>query len=349
LIVQVLGGTMRRLLTLTALIAAMFVQVVRADVPEAIPDDAQFAAFVGDKLVKYFDGSTFSVDAPDQIKLTLPKGFLRQPVNFITVTIGVNDLNVNPNKFVVTVPPSKSSPLSSEGPSLGIDLTRVHDACRKQPSGCSDAIAQLFNGAFVYLEKMQAALDSVNYRRPDLDRTKIAASIVTDWTVRNMVVQDQSKTRRIVTPLFGKLWVGCQPDVPAFPAYVMQKDLESLNLSADDATALCQHNTMAEQPAFGQSLRVVSPGEVGVLSSNNEAVLVLFHEQWGLLADRMNTDLILSVPDANTILYTASATPAAIRALVDRERYLRANKLPIVPPTIYRWTKTGWDIVYPEK
>jgi len=308
---------MRRYMGLVLLVAAVIGQAARADAPEAFPtDEAQFTAYVAAAFSKSFDGATVTVDSPHTV--------------------------------VVELPALRAAPVTATS-TMHYDTTKLRNACIQEPTTCQALITKFLNDAYAEVRFFTNAVEVVLYRRPELDTTKILATGIDDWTVKNVVERGNGYSRRIAVKLFDNLWIGCMSNTPAAPPYLVQKDLDRLDMSAEAAVALCVKNTVATVPPFAQSLRGVAPGEVGVLSGAGESMLILAHDQWGIVANRFAGDLIVSIPDENTMLYSRGSWPLAVQAVIDRAKSIRGQRAPIIEPTVYRWTQSGWDIVYPAK
>jgi hypothetical protein len=310
---------MLRHLAFLACVALLSASALRADASDTIPkDDPQFTAYVADAFVKSYDNAAITIDPPHTIVVVVP------------------------NKF------PRGTPVIAKSTSK-YDTTKLHDACVQQPANCQAFIAKFLNDAYVGDQLVVNVIEGVLYRRPDLDPTKILAAVLDDWTIANIVERNHGPYRRIAVKTLGSLWVGCTPNASAAPPYLVQKDLERLDMSAEDTIALCVKNTVAILPPFAPSLRDVAPGEVGVLSGTDQSLLILAHDQWGTVAGRFDGDLIVSVPDENTLLYSRGSGPLAIQAVVDRGKAIRGQRAPIVDPAVYKWTQSGWDIVSPTK
>lgn len=305
---------MRRYLAFTALVALLSAPVSHADVSDMIPpDDPQFTAYVADAVSKIDDNATVTVDPPHTIVVVLP------------------------NKS----PPSVSFIAKS---TKKFDTTQLHDTCAKQPANCQASIAKFLNDAYVDDQITLDIFGGVLYRRPDFDTTKMMAVVLDDWTVANIVDHNNGPYRRTAAKMFDSLWVGCSIGAPALPPYLLQKDVDGLDMTAENAIALCVKNTVAMLPPFAQSLRSVAPGEVGVLRGPGQSTLIFAHDQWGIVASRFDGDLIVSIPDDNTLLYSRSSGPLAIQVVATRAKEIRGRKVPIFDPAVYKWTQSGWAI-----
>ncbi|MDB5411411.1 MAG: hypothetical protein JWL84_6323 [Rhodospirillales bacterium] len=223
-------------------------------------------------------------------------------------------------------------------------LNRVWQFCAANaPPDCEQAVDRLVG---------QVSVEPQPHRM--LDPSTVRVAVRTLEMVRNSqrVAGTEIGAKIVAAPPAGDLQIVCMLDQPTTIRYMLEADLAELGLTKDEAIALGTKNLAANlKPLFEVLMNTPGEATADATGDDYESGRVVLHDDPDLV--RLSHDwgdrLIVAVPGTHTMLFAdgrrINALPA-MRAAV-REEMTQAERP--ISATLLLWTKTGWEVIPPQR
>ncbi len=237
------------------------------------------------------------------------------------------------------LPPGKAAQikgpltLTFEGLESGViqmNLDSLYSYCRRAPEEC-DVETQAYVARVAGLfRKMSTPL-----RRADL------RAIVRDGAY---VEGAKKMFDAVAEPLVGDLWVLCVIDMPGAMQILGSAQMAKLNLSANEALALCKENAAATLPQLAPTRRDYPWAGVNIVTGDPyDAGWLIFPERWTTIAENLQGDLLVAAPGVDI----SGAAPDSVAALGKAASVVAAKAQKPLSTAVFRWTPTGWEETKP--
>jgi hypothetical protein len=215
------------------------------------------------------------------------------------------------------------------------NLDRVWRFCGDNPRNCDAALTTYVTSSGEAMEERARPVDTPSVRlvlRP--------AQYVEE--IRRTMGTPQAQP--VVEPFVGDLWVVCVADRPRTSRFVRADDLAKLGLTREEAFALGRRNLAAALPPMKRGR--VQPLQIGVLEGDDyESSRLLLHEQWSDLAAQMGGSVPVAAPSSRVLLFIDARGANSVAPLSAHSRVVGALSDRPIPPTVFRWTPSGWHAI----
>jgi hypothetical protein len=153
----------------------------------------------------------------------------------------------------------------------------------------------------------------------------------------------------VAVPFAGPLEVVAVLDFPRSVGVVQRATLQRLGLSDAEAMARARANTRAALAPLSQVARPLPlpPRSIGTLTGHGfyESSRLADHAAWEPIARGAEGQLLVLAPEIGTVLYTDSAQPNALIALLALGTLAAREAERPLPLVVLAWSRDGWQVV----
>jgi hypothetical protein len=214
-------------------------------------------------------------------------------------------------------------------------IKSLFEVCTKESERCADDVAIL----------TADIAEGVN-PLPKPDPAKLWAVVIPEGEYAVIGKNAWDRHVPVGRSLGGDLWVLCMLDRDRPHTVLYEDELGDLGLSKEAAVSRCLANTLAQLPQdFTDSIQDLKPNGTGTLTAPYEGVLFLAHDNWAPLAQRFDGELLVAVPEPGIVVYARGVSGETAATLAARAEGLSSRARDVPPPSVFRWTKEGWDVV----
>lgn len=245
------------------------------------------------------------------------------------------DASVSVKSPLIVVTASASEPDGSQ-----VNLDRVWAYCVSERASCAPTVTR-------FVTNVAASLRDKNQ---PIERSMIRL-VVRSASYLEEIRQATAATPEaalVATRFAGDLWLACVADLPRSTKFLSAGDLSKLGLSEDAAIALGKQNLASLLRPMAEIIRDAPAKAFGYLEGGEyESSRVLLHDDWAPLAQALNGQLVVTVPESRLVLYGDAARPNALEAMTVLARRIMIQAERPISPTLLKWTPTGWTTVTP--
>jgi hypothetical protein len=230
--------------------------------------------------------------------------------------------------------------LSISGPSspTQANIDSAYSFCLRNPQRCEQVLAS-------YVTKMAIAFSQA---AQPVTREKLRAIVRPSAKVSIAEQKFKGKGDPIAAPLVGDLWVMCAIDAPTAIEIMKPSDLTTLNLSQDEALALCKKNSAAALPPLAPYKRDYPQPGVNIVTGDPYASsLMIFPERWEALARELDGDLLVAAPGHDAVIYASGKSANSAVVLGEAAAVVASRAEKPLSTEVFRWTPSGWKEANP--
>jgi hypothetical protein len=216
-------------------------------------------------------------------------------------------------------------------------LESVYSYCLREPGACEARLA-------AHVAQMSTALNVV----APIKRADLRAIVRTSAYVESAQRMYKGQGDPVAEPLVGDLWVLCAVDLPGAIQTLGPAQRSALNLSQDEALALCKQNIAAALPPLTPYRRDFPWAGVNVVTGDPyDSSWLIFPERWAALAESLQGDLLVAAPGVNVLLYGSGKETGSAAALAKAAAIVAARAQKPLSTAVFRWTPAGWEEAKP--
>jgi hypothetical protein len=222
---------------------------------------------------------------------------------------------------------------------MQINLDRIRQFCLENPDRCDGELADFATKVAAVVKEGEAQAN------PTPSMLRVIVRTVGYANELNNEISPQSN-RVVDAPIAANLVAMCAFDTANAVRPVLASDLKALGLTDAAAMAACRANSAIELPPPLSQMTPLEPHMLGVLKvgyyTSSEFA---FPERWAAVNQKLGGKLIVCVPGNDVVLYARGDNADDVDAL--RQYAVQAARTSDRPIStdVYRWTKTGWEIV----
>jgi hypothetical protein len=223
------------------------------------------------------------------------------------------------------------------GRSAQMNLESVYTYCLRVPDACEPRLA-------AHIAQMLTAFSAI----APIKRADLRAIVRTRAYVESAQRMYKGQGDPVAEPLVGDLWVLCAVDLPGAIQTLSPAELSALNLSQDEALALCKQNIVAALPPLAPYRRDFPWAGVNVVTGDPyDSSWLIFPERWAALAESLQGDLLVAAPGVNVLLYSGGGEIGSVAALAKAATIVAARAQKPLSTAVFRWTPTGSEEAKP--
>jgi uncharacterized protein YtpQ (UPF0354 family) len=220
-----------------------------------------------------------------------------------------------------------------DGESLGqANLDRVWAFCSRSRERCSAALNQYVAGIAGVVKDRTQPIEKSMVRlalrpQPYIERARNATG-----------------NKIIARPFAAELWLIAVLDFPRAIRPVIDTDLKKLGIAEDEVIALGRRNLAESLRPLSSVVQPIPEKAIRYLADHPyESSRLIFHSEWAEVAKGVGGQLIVAVPEPNSLLYGNGSTLEGVDAF--RTFVLDATRKSQSPlsPTVFKWTPAGWE------
>ncbi len=221
-----------------------------------------------------------------------------------------------------------------------VRLNRIYDFCLRNPAGCERAATEFITNSSGMVREADAPLE------PSMVRAVVRPVGYVEEARKYR--PDDPKAQPIAVPLAGDLWVLYMADTPHAARLLRVRDAERAGLSTDTVIELGRRNIAAALRPLSDVAREPPSSGIGTIAGDYyESSRLSLHDDWSGIAARMSGGLIVAVPSNDLVLYADAGQPNAVAAMATLAREMVRKSPRPISPTVFKWTKEGWEPVSP--
>jgi hypothetical protein len=226
-----------------------------------------------------------------------------------------------------------------DGQDMQINLDRIRQFCTENPDRCDGELSDFATKVAGAVKEGEAQAN------PTASMLRVIVRTVGYADELNKEISPQSNTV-VDAPIAANLVEMCAFDTANAVRPVLASDLKPLGMTEGSAMTTCRANSANELPPPPRQVTPLAPHTMGVLKvgyyTSSEFA---FPERWAAVDRKLGGKLIVCVPGNDVVLYARGDNADDVDAL--RQYAVQAARTSDRPIStdVYRWTKTGWEIV----
>jgi uncharacterized protein YtpQ (UPF0354 family) len=226
-----------------------------------------------------------------------------------------------------------------DGHELTLSLERAWGMCQRDVSTCPPATEE-------YLARAADQLAMSLVGEPPIDRKQLRV-VVRD--VKYIEALKKAQPKLVAHPAAGTLWLVTLLDFPTASRALTDEDLAKLKLTAAAAEAAGLGNVKKQVGSVDKLTQTLPERGIGYLNPPGyyNSGLLAGAADWAGLAKKMKGQLVVSVPNDETVLYTDSAQPGGVAALTAITAKMFGEASRPVSTQLVQWTASGWKAYAP--
>jgi hypothetical protein len=223
------------------------------------------------------------------------------------------------------------------GRSAQMNLESIYSYCLRDPDACQARLA-------AHIAQITKALGDI----APVKREDLRAIVRTSAYVESAQRMYKGQGDPVAEPLVGDLWVLCAVDLPGAIQTLGPAQRSALNLSQDEALALCKQNIAAALPPLTPYRRDFPWAGVNVVTGDPyDSSWLIFPERWAALAESLQGDLLVAAPGVNVLIYGSGRETGSAAVLAKAAAVVTARAQKPLSTAVFRWTPTGWEEAKP--
>lgn len=224
----------------------------------------------------------------------------------------------------------------ADGESTGqLSLDRVYAFCSRNARNCGTALDQYAKGVGEAIKERDRPIDK--------SMVRIAVRLV------EYVDRVKKQMGSGAAPIYGRPIGAGLALVPVLDytrsvRFVGEKDLPTLQVTEDEVFKLGEQNLRASVKPLPEVTPTPGPNSFGSITGEDYASSrIAFHDDWKVLSERLNGNLIVMLPAPDVLLYGDGSTPVGVEAMRTFGRDMAKKSSRPLSPVVLRWTPSGWD------
>jgi hypothetical protein len=225
-----------------------------------------------------------------------------------------------------------------DGMSTGqMSLDRVYAFCQRSAENCSAALDQFAKGMS----------EAVKERDRPIQREMVRIAVRPAEYVEQLTQQLGPASGALFSrPVAHGLVAIPVLDYTRTVRFASQGDLQRLGLMESTLFSVGEENLRSSIKPLPQVTPTPSANSVGSITGEDYASSrMLFHADWGEVAERLNGNLVVMIPAPDILLYGSGSTPFAVEALRTLGVEMAKRSPRPLSVVVFRWDPTGWQEV----
>jgi hypothetical protein len=215
-------------------------------------------------------------------------------------------------------------------------LDALYDLCVRDPKSCDAAVSYHVTDITTYYAHKDEPLQQEALRIA-VRSSAYVEKIRERWGERAMAAR----------PLVGDLWVVGAADLPTTIRMLKPEDIQTLNISAEQALTVAQNNTRADLKKSISDLRTAAVTDRKIMGFTGNAYMssiLALDDIWRDIAKSMGGRVIAMVPAPDVLMVARDDSATSASDLRQAGREVMDKSLHPLAGAVFRWSDKGWTV-----